>query len=70
MDEGSYNDNRPPEQPIQMVFDFTYDLAELALPASREGPKRQILCSIGGSTRPRYHAAGRSVLLNRAHFAT
>jgi hypothetical protein len=32
-EHGSYNDNRPPEQPIQTVFDFTYDLAELALPA-------------------------------------
>ncbi|MHB0917109.1 MAG: hypothetical protein ACYC1G_05000 [Thiobacillus sp.] len=33
MDVDSYNDNRLPEQPIQMIFDFTYDLEELALAA-------------------------------------
>lgn len=33
MDVDSYNQNRTPEQPIQMVFDFTYDLEELALAA-------------------------------------
>lgn len=29
VDVDSYNDNRKPEQPIQVVFDFTLDLAEL-----------------------------------------
>ena len=33
MDVDSYNDNRLSEQPIQMIFDFTYDLEELALAA-------------------------------------
>ncbi|MBX3670461.1 MAG: hypothetical protein KF778_18830 [Rhodocyclaceae bacterium] len=33
MDVDRYNDNRQPEQPIQMIFDFTYDLEELALAA-------------------------------------
>lgn len=33
MDVDSYNDNRLPAQPIQMIFDFTYDLEELALAA-------------------------------------
>ena len=33
MDVDSYNDNRLPVQPIQMIFDFTYDLEELALAA-------------------------------------
>jgi hypothetical protein len=28
-DADSYNDNRRPEQPIQVVFDFSLDLAEL-----------------------------------------
>jgi hypothetical protein len=28
-DVDSFNDNRQPEQPIQVVFDFTLDLAEL-----------------------------------------
>jgi len=28
-DVDSYNENRKPESPIQMVFDFTYDLIEL-----------------------------------------
>ena len=32
-DEDSDNDNRVPEQPIQIIFDFTYDLEELALAA-------------------------------------
>ncbi len=32
-DVDSYNENRKPERPIQMVFDFTYDLEELALEA-------------------------------------
>lgn len=31
MDVDSYNDNRLPVQPIQVIFDFTYDLEELAL---------------------------------------
>ena len=30
MDVDSYNDRNPDETPIQMVFDFTMDLAELA----------------------------------------
>ena len=29
IDVDSYNENRSPEQPIQMVFDFSDDLAEL-----------------------------------------
>ena len=29
-DVDSYNDNRKPEEPVQVVFDFTLDLAELA----------------------------------------
>lgn len=33
MDVDSYNDNRLPVQPIQMIFDFTFDLEELALAA-------------------------------------
>ena len=33
MDVDSYNDNRLPVQPIQIIFDFTYDLEELALAA-------------------------------------
>lgn len=33
MDVDSYNQNRTPERPIQMVFDFTYDLEELELAA-------------------------------------
>lgn len=33
MDVDSYNENRQPTQPIQMIFDFTYDLEELALAA-------------------------------------
>ncbi len=33
VDVDSYNDNRIPDQPIQMIFDFTYDLEELALAA-------------------------------------
>lgn len=33
MDVDSYNQNRTPDQPIQMIFDFTYDLEELALAA-------------------------------------
>jgi hypothetical protein len=28
-DVDSFNDNRRPEEPIQVVFDFTLDLAEL-----------------------------------------
>ena len=28
-DADSYNDNRRPEQPIQVIFDFSLDLAEL-----------------------------------------
>ena len=31
VDVDSYNQNRTPDQPIQMIFDFTYDLEELAL---------------------------------------
>jgi hypothetical protein len=30
LDVDSYNDDHPNEEPIQMVFDFTMDLAELA----------------------------------------
>ena len=30
-DVDSYNENRKPESPIQMVFDFTDDLTELEL---------------------------------------
>ena len=33
MDVDSYNDNRKPINTIQMIFDFTYDLEELALAA-------------------------------------
>lgn len=33
VDVDSYNQNRTPDQPIQMIFDFTYDLEELALAA-------------------------------------
>lgn len=33
MDADSYNENRKPGQPIQMIFDFTHDLEELALAA-------------------------------------
>ncbi len=29
-DIDSYNDNRSPDEPIQMSFDFTYDVVELA----------------------------------------
>ncbi len=29
VDVDSYNDMKPDEEPIQMVFDFTMDLAEL-----------------------------------------
>lgn len=32
-DVDSYNDTRLPEQPIQMIFDFTHDLEELDLAA-------------------------------------
>jgi hypothetical protein len=28
-DVDSYNENRRPEEPIQVIFDFTVDLAEL-----------------------------------------
>ena len=31
VDVGSYNDNRAPEQPIQMSWDFTNDLAEMEM---------------------------------------
>jgi len=29
-DVDSYNENANPGEPIQMIFDFTYDLAEIA----------------------------------------
>ena len=29
IDVDSYNENRWPDEPIQMIFDFTLDLAEL-----------------------------------------
>jgi len=32
-DADSYNDNHPDQRPIQLVFDFTYDLAEMEQPA-------------------------------------
>ena len=31
VDVGSYNDNRGPVEPIQMIFDFTSDLLEMEM---------------------------------------
>lgn len=39
-DVDSFNDNRQPESPIQMVFDFTQDLAELEALECTASPAR------------------------------
>lgn len=38
-DVDSFNDNANADRPINMVFDFTFDLAELELAAKRKGKK-------------------------------